>query len=574
MIICSSALEAEHIILCYHKFVEYGLNPSLLICQDIEQQLGPRIQNRLSKTPVDAMIIPRHAIEQNFMRFVGTIYMFAVFESFDLPIPHPFNHLKIESKRCILSIATSTGFPQVKTFNGIFTDELTREILSISSPTFITQWGDYPFLFKGGVAQSNGLTVKRLPFKVEAITGVSSRIRIMPCTNRTTPDHLIREWSRFCEGSNIELTTQTPDYYLVINSTQEQVDPLKTIYFMMEPYGENLYQGWIKQFKKILFYGCHKHHLNNVEWHLNYSTPQLKDSTLPDDRINGLCAIVSSRCADPGQRYRLELVRKLDEMDLPFPFHIYGQCADQHFKNYKGELPRISKEQALTKYKYNLICENNDIANYITEKMYDGILTETYTFYKGAPNVHFYFSTGSFGHLSGNLTADLEMIQQSIRDRVYESALPLVRKMKEKILTRLALPVRLNTLLELTDSVVVVRCANEFEVSDPYTEKVLNSQSFAYTGKVRMEEYESFLKNISSSALQVNRCAVGVWSSRVNDMLFQTLSNELYDLKTDMFENSDRSICYLRLRACEKIMLNQMNGQSLLQGVEVKVIEM
>ena len=87
---------------------------------------------------------------------------------------------------------------------------------------------------------------------------------------------------------------------------------------MMEPYGEKLFEQWLRQFPQLMFYGSHQHHLNNVEWHLSYSLPELLTKSMPSsNKIQGLCAVVSSRSSDPGQRYRLELVRALDQLSLP-----------------------------------------------------------------------------------------------------------------------------------------------------------------------------------------------------------------------------------------------------------------
>lgn len=571
-IVCNDVKDVDHIVLSYRKCTEYGLSPTLLVSDRIHQALGQLLFSAFgSANPVDALIVPAQNIAQCFPQIFNVKHIIVTFESIDIQVPHPFNHLKVEKNRCILAIATNTGFPQVKTFNGLFTNDLVREMLSIPSPTFITEWNRKGFVFKGGVGQPNALAIKRIPAKVEGISGIKSTIKIMPCTNWTTSEHLVQEWSRFCVGSNIELTTQTPDYFLVINSTNQPIDPNKTIYFMMEPYGEKLYANWIGQYKKLMFLGSHLHHLNNVEWHLNYSTKDLQEMKMtPDNRINGLCAIVSSRCADPGQRYRLELVKRLDQMELPFSFHIYGQCKELNFKNYKGELPRISKEQALVKYKYNLICENNDIDNYITEKLYDGIMTETYTFYKGAPNVKYYFNPDSFGGLTGSLEQDLQIIQDSITNGVYEYKLPFIREMKKKILTQWVLPARLNSILELVDCIVLVRYPNQqvLEQHSSEVDQMLFSQSLMNVGKGVFEQSgDIHLANISNHGLQQTRCVLAVEYNRVTNMLFQTISNLLHLTEIDLFRTEDESIQYVRLKGCEKIMMNQVNNQALTTGI-------
>jgi hypothetical protein len=472
-----------------------------------------------------------------------------------------------------------TGFAQVKIFTVSQKQEVSRELLELISPTFITLHNDQTFIFRGGLTQSNQLAFKKGTSLPETVTGISSIIRIMPCTNWTTSEHLIQEWSRFCKGTNILLTTDFPDYYLVINSTQQQVDPSKTIYFMMEPYGEKLFEQWLRQVPQLMFYGCHQHHLNNVEWHLSYSLPELQTKViLSSDKIRGLCAVVSSRSSDPGQRYRLELVRALDQLSLPFPFHIYGKCSEVGFRNYKGELPRISKEQALERYQYNIICENNPIDNYITEKLYDGILCESYTFYKGAPNVHMYFDPKSFGLLTGHLQQDIQLIVQSVQQQAYERSLPKIKEMKQRILQQWSLPARLQSIIELSQALVLVRynTHQEAETRHSKVEALLHSQSLHVIAKGVFEKKDgpgsSWTMNVSQTALQMDRCVIVVDADSVHGLLFQHLSNLMHVKDADLFmlqasSFNDSSIYYFRLKGCEKIAMNVNNKQPALSGI-------
>lgn len=582
-IVCDRIEDVDQILSTFHWFQEIGLSPSLIVAEPIQSPLRQALQGKV-KQGVEEMVMPSSLLENGRIATIppslfNRKYIISYFQDSIVSVPHPYHHLKITPTQYILSISTVTGFAQVKMFNVSKKQEVSREVLELISPTFITLHNDQTFIFRGGLTQSNQLAFKKGTLLPETVTGISSVIRIMPCTNWTTSEHLIQEWSRFCKGTNILLTTEFPDYYLVINSTQQQVDPSKTIYFMMEPYGEKLFEQWLRQVPQLMFYGSHQHHLNNVEWHLSYSLPELQTKSMPSSKkIQGLCAVVSSRSSDPGQRYRLELVRALDQLSLPFPFHIYGKCSELGFRNYKGELPRISKEQALERYQYNLICENNPIENYITEKLYDGILCESYTFYKGAPNVHMYFDSKSFGLLTGNLQQDIQLIVQSIQQQAYERSLTKIKEMKQRILQQWSLPARLQSIIELSQALVLVRYNSHQEIETRHSkiEALLHSQSLHVIAKGVFEKKESlsssWVMNVSQTGLQMDRCVIVIDADAIHGLLFQHLSNFMHVKDADLFmlqapSFNESSIYYFRLKGCEKISININNKQPALSGI-------
>jgi hypothetical protein len=109
-----------------------------------------------------------------------------------------------------------------------------------------------------------------------------------------------------------------------------------------------------------------------------------------------LSVVVSDRCVDEGHKLRLDFIKDLDERasstslfglksnnTLGFDVHIYGNCASLKFKNYKGELPKASKDDGILPYKYHFNAENHSYDNYVTEKFTDGIVGESVFFYWG-----------------------------------------------------------------------------------------------------------------------------------------------------------------------------------------------
>ena len=61
----------------------------------------------------------------------------------------------------------------------------------------------------------------------------------------------------------------------------------------------------------------------------------IKSNITPKKR-NILSVCVSNRYVDSGHKYRIDLIRKLDDMSkenkLPFDLHIYGTCKSFNFK--------------------------------------------------------------------------------------------------------------------------------------------------------------------------------------------------------------------------------------------------
>jgi hypothetical protein len=321
----------------------------------------------------------------------------------------------------------------------------------------------------------------------------AGKIRIKPLTNWTTTPHLVQEWSRLLNpGLPFALVENDPDMFLVINSTNEVTPPERTIYFMMEPYGETLYKDYLNQLTKSikpLFYGCHKHHLNCIEWHLNPNFTSLIQSNVPktDSSANRkLSVIVSDRAVDPGQKWRLGLVREMDrrsrENRLPFTVDIYGKCASLGFANYKGEIPRISKEIGLVNYKYHFNAENNRINNYITEKFFDSTLCNCYTFYRGCPNISTYFDPAGFTELPEDYDKCIDMISSAMDRDQWTLGRTAIEKNRKDILVKWGLSSRLLGIFNMSRSLVLYRGEEQTYV------QYLEEQGFHFFAQVKFDK--------------------------------------------------------------------------------------
>ncbi len=264
----------------------------------------------------------------------------------------------------------------------------------------ITDWG-----FK---YNDSGVSI---PFKIVP----SKLLRVMPHGHWCSSDQLISLFSKLVTSKLIHFTKDRPDYHLVINATNEQVPPNRTLWFCMEPKGEQLFGGWLNMNPGLFFKGLHSHSLNFAEWHLKGTSEEI--SELVKEKVDVLSVCVSAKNYDPGHKYRLALIKMLDERG-DVPIHIYGQCASIGFKNYKGELESHNKLDSLLNYKYHLNVENHYIDNYITEKFWDPMLCECFIFYKGAPNVHKYFSGDNYLVLDDDLEKAYSQIVSKMKDPV------------------------------------------------------------------------------------------------------------------------------------------------------------
>ena len=112
------------------------------------------------------------------------------------------------------------------------------------SPNIGTLHKDKAYVFTGA-APNTSFAMRML----RDGTGNNTKCRIKPLWNFSEGSAvLIRDWSKYFVGSNIELVDTEPDYFLVINWTKEPIDPARTIYFIMEPHGEKMYSQFLSQY--------------------------------------------------------------------------------------------------------------------------------------------------------------------------------------------------------------------------------------------------------------------------------------------------------------------------------------
>jgi hypothetical protein len=290
----------------------------------------------------------------------------------------------------------------------------------------------------------------------------SSQIRVLLACNWLSNKDICDLWNKMSKNSDyswgrIKIVWEEPyDYYCIINKPCDpnfKFIPEKTILFRMEPnMEENKYlwgEEWSKpDARKFKFVGYHENHLNNNEWHLSKTyTELLTEKVVKNEHLSRIIStVLSDKYYDPGHKKRIDFM-KFVESKNDVKTHVFGSNKFV-WKNYKGSLPPYKKDDSLFPYKYSFNVENFSIKNYYTEKLIDGILTETLVFYSGCPNVKEYIDERAFVYLElENFEKDHEIVQKAIREDWWSQRIEYIREAKRKILNELQFFPRLEKLI-------------------------------------------------------------------------------------------------------------------------------
>lgn len=115
---------------------------------------------------------------------------------------------------------------------------------------------------------------------------------------------------------------------------------------------------------------------------------------------------------------------------------ISGNNWENNGTNLKGEI--FNKHLGLDEYKFSIACENSLQKNYISEKFWDLILTDTVPIYLGCTNVNELISEENFINLNGleipEMINKIEYIIQN-ETKLYDEYKLRVKKLKEEYFT-------------------------------------------------------------------------------------------------------------------------------------------
>ena len=166
---------------------------------------------------------------------------------------------------------------------------------------------------------------------------------------------------------------------------------------------------------------------SDVEFYKNYNPKK--------DRL------LSVYCTDKQiteiQKVRLDFVKKL-KAEVGDDLHWYGT-----------DIKTKSKIDGIGRYKYHLVLENQISNNFISEKLYDPFLGNSYPIYSGAPNASEFFNTESFTYINLNdFNGSINKIKECIKSDLHEKNKLHIDKSKNYVLTEFNLIKRIDEIVE------------------------------------------------------------------------------------------------------------------------------
>ena len=238
-----------------------------------------------------------------------------------------------------------------------------------------------------------------------------------------------------------------PDFWIVLNAMPNNVvslEPAKCIIFRMEPKMHERPDLWgAFTNPSSTFYHVQRHeagYWNLMEWHI-------QDISRPIKTRDGIMsAILSDKYTDPGHRLRVDFVKHAQHS---VPIDVFG--TDMGYTRYHGSLPPYQKDDGLRPYKYTIAVENHSIPFYVTEKLFDAILSECLCFYWGAPNLADLIPEDAFISLPlEDPEKALEIVRNAMESKQWETRINSIREAKQRLLTEQGLYQRLMRIIPST----------------------------------------------------------------------------------------------------------------------------
>lgn len=135
--------------------------------------------------------------------------------------------------------------------------------------------------------------------------------------------------------------------------------------------------------------------------------------------------LVNPITSEINYQFRTDLGIKLSENES---IDIFGSSWETNGKNIKGEA--WNKHIGLDEYMFSIGCENSVQKNYVSEKFWDIVLTESIPIYHGCSNILDYVSPDCFIYLNGS---DITQINNSL-DEILENYNDIYHQKKNNLL--------------------------------------------------------------------------------------------------------------------------------------------
>ena len=228
------------------------------------------------------------------------------------------------------------------------------------------------------------------------------------------------------------------DFWIVYSDyklTSEKVkcSPENVIFIPAECYNTSprFTQKFLNQFGILITVQRELKHKNIIythnanPWFINKTFDELISAKIP--KKTKLISVVSSNKAfTEGHRKRLDFVKKLKEY--------YGDQLDVFGR---GINDFDDKWEVLAEYKYSIAIENDHCEDWVTEKFFDCLYSETLPFYYGCPNLESYVDKKSFVRIDINdFEKTIETINLCIIKDEYQIREENLREEKIKSLNR------------------------------------------------------------------------------------------------------------------------------------------
>jgi len=121
-------------------------------------------------------------------------------------------------------------------------------------------------------------------------------------------------------------------------------------------------------------------------------------------------AVFASNCGNAGAKLR---TKYLEELMSYLPIHSYGRCKNNRAEPdipYDPKWPSIAQRRArkihvLSQYRFYLAFENAPIEDYVSEKVFEGLLAGTIPIYRGAPGINAFMPSSKSFINANNFTA-------------------------------------------------------------------------------------------------------------------------------------------------------------------------
>ena len=290
-----------------------------------------------------------------------------------------------------------------------------------------------------------------LGLQTEGLYVKNGRFRVKMLCDWCPSKQLCDDWNRQSKGNyrwnDIEITWEDDnvDFYVIINKPLQHDFYIKnrTIVFHMEPWCGNPQQSWgVKTWgewaspdeSKFLQIRSHENYFNNGFWQLKATYNDLK--TMEFEKTKLMSSICSSKYFDPGHVKRIDFLKFIESKnDDVVKVDIYNSDNVHNFKGYVGPHPPGNKDVGISPYKYYFMPENNEEINFMTEKIWEPLLTETVAFYWGCPNLSDYIDPRSYILLDLNdFEKSFHIIKSSIINDEWSKRIDIIRMEKQKVL--------------------------------------------------------------------------------------------------------------------------------------------